>query len=120
MQVNYEYRLESTDLARPNQVLLEQILARQNDLTAFLKEEEPAVDDSKITPEAAFPTGLEFFVISVAVAFGTGLATGIAKGAGGEIGKAIGQEAGQRIGARIRLWIQREFPDVTVKQIPEK
>jgi len=116
----FEIRLQSTDPARPNEELLQQILERQEDLATFLKEEDPEVKDVRVEPQAGFPTGLEPFVIAVAVAFATGLATGLAKGAGGEIGKQLGAEAGKRIGVRIRLWIQKEFPDVVVKEVSEK
>ncbi len=115
-----EVRLQSTDPARPNEELLRQILARQNDLADFLREEEPTVTGVKVEPPAGFPTGLEAFAIAVAVAFATGVATGVAKGAGAEVGKAIGAEAGKRIGVRIRLWINKRFPDVIVEEVSEK
>ncbi|MGH9584427.1 MAG: hypothetical protein ACRD4O_15995 [Bryobacteraceae bacterium] len=116
----FEIRLQSTDPARPNEELLRQILERQGDLADFLKEEDPSVEDAKVAPQAGFPTGLEPFVISVVVAFATGFAVGVVKGAGGEIGKQVGAELGKRIGVRIRLWIQKEFPDVAVKEVSEK
>lgn len=116
----FEVRLQSTDPARPNEELLQQILERQQDLASFLKQDDPSVEDARVEPQAGFPTGLEPFVIAVAVAFATGVATGFAKGAGGEIGKQVGAEAGKRIGVRIRLWIQKEFPDVVVKEVSEK
>ena len=116
----FEIRLQSTSTARPNETLLRQILERQNDLTAFLKEDIPSVKNATVEPQAGFPTGLETFAITVAVVFVTGVATGIAKGAGGKIGEAIGEELGKRIGVRIRRWIQSEFPDVLVEDDPEE
>ena len=116
----YEVRLQSTDPGRPNEALLQQILDRQSELSEFLKEDDSTVKGAEVEPPAAFPTGLETFVILVAVSFVTGIATGIAKGAGGEIGNAIGKEAGKRIGARIRQWIKREFPDVVIEDVSER
>jgi hypothetical protein len=116
----FEVRLQSTDPARPNEELLQRILERQQDLANFLKQDEQSVEDARVEPQAGFPTGLEPFVIAVAVAFATGFATGVAKGAGGAIGKQVGEEVGKRIGVRIRLWIQKEFPDVVVKEVTEK
>jgi hypothetical protein len=116
----FEVRLQSTDPTRPNEKLLQQILERQQDLANFLKQDEQSVEDARVEPQAGFPTGLEPFVIAVAVAFATGFATGVAKGAGGAIGKQVGEEVGKRIGVRIRLWIQKEFPDVVVKEVTEK
>jgi hypothetical protein len=115
-----EIRLQSTDPARPNEELLRQILEHQDELADFLKEEEPTITGVTVEPPAGFPTGLETFAIAVAIAFATGVATGVAKGAGGEVGKAIGAEAGKRIGVRIRLWINKKFPDVVVKEVSEK
>jgi hypothetical protein len=120
MRMPFEIRLQSSDPARPNEELLRQILERQHDLADFLKEDNPSVKDAAVEPQAGFPTGLEAFVITVAIAFATGVATGMAKGAGAEVGKAIGEEAGKRIGVRIRLWIKKEFPDVIVEEVSEK
>lgn len=116
----FEIRLQSTDPARPNEALLQQILDRQNDLAGFLEKENSDVEGATIEPLAGFPTGLETFAIVVAVAFVTGVAKGVAEGAGAEVGKAIGAEAGKRIGARIRLWIEKEFPEAAVEEVSEK
>lgn len=116
----YEIVLKSTDPARPNEALLEEILAGQNDLADFLAVDDPEVEGASVTPLAGFPTGLETFAIVVAVTFATAFVKGVAKGAGAEIGKAVGEEAGKRIGVRIRLWIQKKFPDVVVQTVSEK
>ncbi len=117
-----EIRLNSTNPARPNDELLKQILtlAGTGDLAKFLQEEEPKVESAAIEPQAGFPTGLEPFVIAVAIAFGTGLATGFSKGVGAKVGEAMGEEAGKRIGARIRVRIQTRFPDVNVDEDSEE
>jgi hypothetical protein len=113
--MKFEIPLKSEDPARPNDHLLRQILAQQNDLVDFLREEDSDVEGITVEPLAGFPTGLEVFVITVVVSFGTGVAAGIAKGVGNEIGKTIGSEVGRRIGARIRLWLERRFPDLDVR-----
>ena len=111
-----EIHLQSTDSLRPNDELVRQILARRDELTDFLHAEDPEVESIDVEPEAGFPTGLELFAITVVFTFGKAFIEGFAEGAGKEAGKAIGEEMGKRLGARIRLWIQKEFPDVIVEE----
>jgi hypothetical protein len=118
--IPFEVDLQSTDVARPNEALLQEILTHQNELAEALSAEFGPVQQMKIEPQAAFPTGLEIFVISVTVAFATGVAEGVAHGAGKEVGKVIGQEIGRRVGERIRKWIEDRFGDVDVKRVIEK
>jgi hypothetical protein len=114
-----ELTLQSTDGARPNNKLWEQIESRQNELTEFLREAEPDVQSADVRPKAGFPTGLETFVIVVAVAFATGLAKGVAESAGEEIGKPVGQHLGRKVGSRIRVWLKENFPDTNIADVPE-
>jgi hypothetical protein len=115
-----EVTLQSTDRARPNNKLWEQIESRQNQLTEFLQEEEPEVQSADLQPKAGFPTGLETFVIVVAVSFATGVAKGVAEGAGEEIGKPIGHHFGKKVGARIRAWLEANFPDTNITDVSDK
>ncbi len=115
-----EITLQSTDKARPNNKLWEQIEGRQNELAEFLRQEEPEVESADMKPKAGFPTGLETFVIVVAVAFATGVAKGVAEGVGKEVGKPIGEHLGRKVGARIRAWLNANFPDTNITGVSEK
>jgi hypothetical protein len=118
--MNIEVTVNSLDGSRPNEALWRAIEAKQTDLLAFLQEgepaDEPAVETAKVTPLGGFPTGVEPFVIVVAITFVTAFAKGFAEGTGKEIGEAAGGEAGKRLGARIRLWLRKRFPDVEVHE----
>ena len=103
-----EIRLQSLDAARPNEALWKQIEAQQNDLVTFLQKEEPEVESAQIEPQAGFPTGLESFVIVIAIGF----AKGVAEGAG--------QGVGRKLGARIRRWLETKFPDTKIFDVSEK
>jgi hypothetical protein len=115
-----EVRLQSMDPVRPNDQLLEQIQASQQDLLRFLQEEDKEVSSAQVQPKGGFPTGLEPFAILIIVAFAEGFAEGFAKGAGKGVGEAVGEAAGKKLGARIRRWLEDRFPDTNVIEVSEK
>ena len=87
-----EITLQSTDSARPNNKLWEQIESRHGELLEEMRKEEPAVQSAEVTPKAGFPTGVETFVIVVAIAFATGVA---------ELAKQAGKGSESRLGSKL-------------------
>ncbi len=121
-----EIRLRSTVNSKSNAELQREVLAAAPELEKELREEVvvihgPRVEKTEITPEAAFPGAVEAFLVTVAIAFGTGVAKGFAEGAGEEFAKEaskpIGAAAGRIVGKRIKEWIEKRWPDAEVVSV---
>jgi hypothetical protein len=124
-----EIRLRSTVTSKTNAELQQEILAAAPDLETELRTKAedidgPSVEQAEITPEGAFPGAVEAFLITVAIAFGTGVAKGFAEGVGEgfgkEAGKPIGAAAGAIVGARIKAWIEKRWPDAEIVSVVPK